>query len=443
MKHGNRWFVIVLVVAALTAAVFALWGLAGPEALAEGSTIYVDADATGAGDGTSWEDAYVALQPALEEAAEGDQIWVAAGTYTPSYEFSPGDPRSATFQLKNGVGLYGGLDPTIGDVGWDDRDWVNNVTTLSGDIGTPGEPGDNSYHVFFHPPELALDGSAVLDGFTVTAGNASVLDGTNHSGGGMYNDHSSPAVMNCTFSGNSAYAVNGGIGGAGGGMYNHSSSPAVANCTFSGNEAAVRGGGMFNGDSSPTVTGCTFSGNNAQLDYGGGMYNGGSSPVVTNCTFSRNRAGHEGGGMHNNASSPVVTNCTFSGNKSVFATGGGMYNDASSPVVTNCILWGDNPDEISGSANVTHSDVQGGYSGAGNIDADPLFVDPGMGDYHLLRGSPCIDAGSNDAPNLPDFDFEGDPRVMDGNRDGTAIVDMGVDEVYGYILHLPLIFRSY
>ena len=89
---------------------------------------------------------------------------------------------------------------------------------------------------------------------------------------------------------------------------------------------------------------------------------------------------------------------------------------------------------------VTFSDIQGSYDGTGNIDADPRFRDPANGDFHLLRTSPCIDAGTNDAPNLPDCDFEGDPRVMDGNRDGIAVVDMGVDEVYGYALYLPLVF---
>ena len=138
MKHRNRCLMVALVGAPLAAALalVALGGLPGRDVLAQGNTIYVDVDATGDNDGTSWEDAHTTLQPALDEAADGDEIWVAAGTYTPTYLFSPGDPRSATFQLKNGVALYGGFDPTVGDTGWEDRDWVNNVTNLSGDIGT-------------------------------------------------------------------------------------------------------------------------------------------------------------------------------------------------------------------------------------------------------------------------------------------------------------------
>ena len=144
---------------------------------------------------------------------------------------------------------------------------------------------------------------------------------------------------------------------------------------------------------------------------------------------------------------PTLTNCTFSGNSAL--EGGGMYNiDHSSPTLTNCILWEDTPEAIfnedAGSRPiVTYSDIQGDYDGTGNIDTDPLFLGPGDGDFHLRPDSPCIDAGTNDAPHLPEHDFEGDPRVMDGNSDGTVVVDMGVDEGSWYPVYLPLVFRGY
>jgi len=229
-------------------------------------------------------------------------------------------------------------------------------------------------------------------------------------------------------------------------MFNEGSSPTVTDCTFSGNSAGSYGGGMANSDSSPTVTNCTFLVNSASPNGGGGgMFNElSSSPIVANCTFSGNTASHNGGGMYNVDSSPTVTNCTFSGNSASYSSGGGMFNHAgSSPAVSNCIFWGDSPDEISDSISepaITYSDIQGGYSGEGNINANPLFVDAAGGDLHLRLFSPAIDAGNNAAPDLPLYDFEGDARIVDGNHDGIATVDMGVDEFLP-VLYLPLMMR--
>ena len=220
-------------------------------------------------------------------------------------------------------------------------------------------------------------------------------------GGGMYNYISAPTLTNCTFTGNSA--------SIGGGMDNYSSSPTLTECTFAGNSAGGAGGGMHNFDSiSPVLTNCTFAGNSAR--YGGGIYNDSSSPTLANCTFYDNEAVGGGGMRNRNASSLTLTNCTFYGNLAL--AGGGINNELSSLELTNCILWGNSPDQIlddgSGPApSVTYSDIQNYYSGWGNIDADPLFVDPDNGDFHLGPDSPCIDAGNNAAPDLPPYDFEG------------------------------------
>ena len=167
------------------------------------------------------------------------------------------------------------------------------------------------------------------------------------------------------------------------------------------------------------------------------MHNHFSSSTVTNCVFSGNTTRWlNGGGMYNDNSSPAVTNCTFSGNSALF--GGGMGNDTSSPTVTNCILWEDTPNEFynssSSSPSVTYSDIQGGYAGTGNINADPMFVDQSNGDLHLQQGSPCVDAGDNSAPALPTTDIDGDnrkiddPKVADTGNGTPPIVDMGADE---------------
>ena len=78
---------------------------------------------------------------------------------------------------------------------------------------------------------------------------------------------------------------------------------------------------------------------------------------------------------------------------------------------------------------MTFTNIQGGFEGEGNISADPLLLDPENGDCHLVPGSPCIDAGTNDAPGIQETDFEDDPRILDGDNDGVAIVDMGADEL--------------
>jgi hypothetical protein len=135
--------------------------------------------------------------------------------------------------MKNGVALYGGFSGI--EQNRVDRNWVVHQTILSCDIRTHGDDTGNAYHVLYQPSDTTLDGSAIVDGFTITGGNA---DGAwpHGSGGGMFNETGRPTVSNCTFESNSA-------AGAGGGMYIRDGSPAVNDVTSSGNSAA-NGGGM-------------------------------------------------------------------------------------------------------------------------------------------------------------------------------------------------------
>src|SRR3990172_12763391 len=429
------------------AAVVFVW--AGSAGIAVGKVVYVDGRASGADKWTCWADAYMFLQDGLADANESEkrvEVWVAQGIYRPdrsAAEPNGAGDREATFSLINGVALQGGY-AGFGEADPNARDIELYETVLSGDLDENDidvndpvdlldEPtrAENSYHVVI---VSGTDETGVLvDGFTVTGGNANGAYPHNR-GGGMYNIDSSPTVFNCTFTRNSAREY-------GGGMYSYwDSGLTLTNCNFSQNWAAC-GGGLCASRSSAMLANCSFSGNWREI--GGGLSNNDRGNLtLTKCTFSGNSAkskdGWEGygGGMDNFMSDTALTNCTFSGNSAEY--GGGMYCDVESDLrVTNCILWGNtaaqgnhiylsDPHYMS-TASISYSDIKGGiaevFVGAGytlnwaegNIDADPCFADPNKGDYHLksqagrwdpnsqtwiidANTTPCIDAGNPMTP---------------------------------------------
>jgi len=301
--------------------------------------IYVDTNATGKNDGSSWADAFVYLQDALTAAdnanVSDNEIWVAEGTYKPT----SGSSQSATFELVEYIEMYGGFDGT--ETSRNQRDYANNVTILSGDIDNDGLDADNSHHV------VTGKGSSdtVIDGFTITMGYS---DYWLCDGGGMNNLNCSPTVANCIFSNNKAY----GGDGDGGGMNNSTASPTVTNCTFTNNIAGDDAGALCNKyGSNGTFTSCTFSNNSTEGDnddsHGGAIYNTagepgtpiGSSPTFINCVISDNNTVHDGGGVANADpnTDPCFINCTFSGNAADTNDGGAMANrNGSCPIVTDC-----------------------------------------------------------------------------------------------------------
>jgi len=293
--------------------------------------------------------------------------------------------------------------------------------------------GDNAVRVFYITQNAAIDGFSITNGHATGDGgginNNAYLIITNctfffnsatDDGGGIYNT-ASLSITNSTFYENSATDDGGGIYNAG------SSSLSVTNSTFFLNSAAYSGGGIYN-TASLTITNSTFFLNSAAYD-GGGIRNSSSSVSITNSTFYDNSADN-GGGIYNYFSDPTITNCTFSRNIAN-VHGGGIYNSYSDPTITNSIVWGNFGEEIYNSSSssspvVTYSDVEGGYEGEGNIDADPLFVnwEPGpiAPDLHLTALSPAIDSGTSEG--APATDIEGNPRPQ---GDG---YDMGAYEYY-------------
>ena len=227
------------------------------------------------------------------------------------------------------------------------------------------------------------------------------------------------------------YAANGG------GMFCQKSSPTVEDCKFVHNTSSNRGGGLYALNSTPKLVRCTFSHNSAKR--GGGITNIGSDTILTNCILSCNSSQDQGGGIYNRGSNSTLINCTLSGNTAGGKRGIGsaIFNkDDSKSTLINCIVW-DNPGSgIEGPIDAMYSNIQGAWSGQGNILVDPLFVAPDNGDYHLKSQagrwdsnsqswiqddvtSLCIDAGD---PNSP-IDDEPSPNgniINMGAYGGTA-----------------------
>lgn len=441
------WVFGVVVVGALSAS-----------AVTEAGTIYVDFNASGNNDGTSWEDAFTDLQDAITECAS-DEIWVAAATYKPD-----ASDRGVSFVLKNNCAIYGGF---VGDeTSLSQRDPKTNETILSGDLSGDDGPAafedndENSYHVVIGSN---TDATAILDGFTIKRGNADGTGANQDEGGGLFADSGTPRIANCRFTENHSKE--------GGGAYFEDGSDALmVRCIFDANRStggpqAGRGGAMCIASSSPKFVNCEFKNNDGYdggVVYLGRMTDGASSDATfTNCLFFSNVAEDEGGAVYSGNSEPTFSNCTFRDNDATSA--GGIKNVKDLPIfppvvtVVNSIFWGNThngtADEtqqlgvVSSAVNdVTYSDIQDCNTGSGglcesagdyNIDDDPRFVS--ASDSRVDSFSPTIDLGSDSAIPADVADLDGDSntseatpldldenaRESDGDGVGGAVVDMG------------------
>ena len=461
----------------------------GPAQAQQPDTVYVDGAASGANDGTSWSDAYVHLQDALDEVNEGTTshvIQVAEGVYYPD-EDSDGDHTSdseaESFDLGPQNSLYsvqlrGGYPSGGGE-----RDPAEHVTVLSGDItqddatnatgiteNSAAINGGNSHHVLLIGTFARTETS--VDGVTITGGQANGSEYDQGAGGGIRNE-GSPKLIRVTFAGNLAER-------SGGGLFNvpafgDPANPFIANATFVGNHAGS-GGAIYNngngGAVSPTLINVAFTGNTSDNLGGGAVYNyasgdGASRPVYVNVSFAGNAATGtipKGGAMMNFGADgaevePTLHNSIFWGNEA--QTGGAqVHTNGSNTTIA-----------------VNHTLLEGGVSGigtesgasvtdeGGNLSSNPQFVDadgaddsPGTVDDDLrLEGpgsgggaSPALDVGDGTVlpPDSTDLDQDGDtsenlpvdgfgnPRVQSAT--GTSAVDLGVYESDGSALPVEL-----
>lgn len=335
-------------------------------AVSFGQTTFVKTGGTGAG--TSWADAAGNLQSVLAQAQPGAEVWIAAGTYTPtSCSSCNTSDRDVSFAIHSGIQVFGGFDGT--ETARSQRLPAINVVTLSGDIDADGLLAYNSYHVVSFQNANA---QTKLDGVTITQGYANGSNNRNH-GGGIFNDGSGqgnqsiPVIANCLLIDNQASNNGGAIYNGG---YFGQASPLIENCTFRFNHAG-EGGAMHNqgfaGEASPTVRNCVFESNSSSA--GGAVYNSGndgtSNPRYENCLFVGNNSTGYGGAIYNfgkNAAGickPLFANCIFDGNEGTGAAGA-IYTLGSSaaiaePEVVGCVFY-DNYSRVGGAVYVNASD---------------------------------------------------------------------------------------
>ncbi|NLX12320.1 MAG: hypothetical protein GXY44_01520 [Phycisphaerales bacterium] len=432
------------------------------------SVIYVDADATGANDGTSWADAFVELQSALNPPPPFCEIRIAAGTYTPDYDLGSGThtgDREKSFKLPDSITLKGGY-AGHGEPDPDQRDIDAFKTTLSGDIGIVGDHSDNSYHVMHVEYSYV---HVLIDGITIAHGRA---DNTGNwereRGGGLYvSQYGELDLVDCTFESN--YANWGGAVSNHNNDNNDDKGSSLIRCRFIANTALNGGGAIYN-EGRIILTGCDIIRNTATRMEGGGVFSTGGYAIAMNCVFVANSAA--AGGAMFSLSETAVTNCTFTENQANDT--GGLVTASCTTYLYNNVFWNNRDnggtdesaqiDEVPSNLEGEYNCIQGyntsnPWLGPNNIANNPNFLrmpDPGpdgqwdgvnddYGDLRLNFASPCVDAGKStidpdpwhgNINQLPGTDRDENPRRVDdprvpdsGNSDPqTPHVDMGAYE---------------
>lgn len=363
---------------------------------------------------------YSTIQEAIDIADNGDVVLVGLGTYVENINF-----------LGKAITLRS-IDPN-------DRDVVAD-TIIDGN--------QESFVVQFSGDE---DHNTVISGFTIqnaegegiccyysspTISNCIVRENLK----GIFCNNSAATITDCIITGNLSS-----------GIFCYGSSVAVTDCIITGNSSR-RGGGIYCCSSSPTIADCIITENSAS-EFGGGIHGEWDIPLlseesqedlayiyfafvmmidpphkgifllpiciadflsgvfiygksrITNCVIAQNSA-PSGAGISFLGKTPswaeiapppfpnpIITNCTITEN-TAFSSGGGILSQHVWPVITNCIIWKNYPDEIiCKHLKIKYSNIQGRHFGIGNMNVDPLFIDPEAGDYRLQYGSPCIKNG--------------------------------------------------
>ncbi len=437
--------------------VILVWAVSSFTVNASDHVIYVNHAAGGTGTGESWENAFTNLQDAIDIAEDGDEIWVAEGTYYPSAPVNPEDDNELfkSFLLKSNIDIYGGFAGS--EMDRSARNISANETILNGVISAES----NVFHVVYGE-EIS---NTVLDGFLITGGKALTNSIYESYGGGIHLSHSEGVTLqNLIIVDNEAHY--------GGGVYLEETMADFINVTIRSNSVTNDGGGIAIRESMANFLNSRILSNSA--DNGGGIFSFYASLSMNNSLISNNYAEYEGAGIYEiyysmlatsedqamevdnqfypgiNLSNVTVTDNQLGEEGTVGAgisvtpiIGQSKYN------LFNSIVWGNGDNSLDDNIFVQlelytvtqenqiqstlpldqhgfSTSIVGGISGSdyypyfapfGIIDADPLF----NGNYQLLNGSPAIDQGKNEFV-IGGYDLAGNTRIQNGT------VDMGAFE---------------
>ena len=384
------------------------------------------------------------IQAAINAANNGDTVLVAPGKYVENINFggkaitvtSSGGPSVTT--------IDGGANGSVVTFNTGET----NQSILSGFTIT------NGFQSGFWGAGIYISGaSPTISGNIITGNHAAV-------GIGIYVGGGSPLIQNNTITANDQKgAGDGGQGGGGILVSGNSTTPAnpqILGNTITNNSVASGGdGGGISIDyfSGPLVQGNLIQGNSAYNDGGGISVASYNSPIIVeNVIINNSVLGYySGGGMwvSANSSPEIFTNNTIAANTTAYNKTSGIFvtGFAQNATFTNNIVVAA-AGQAAATCDSTYSSISPllsyndafsssgqNWSGIcdttsqpGNISADPQFINAGT-EFHLQWGSPAVDAGNNSAPNLSTTDFDGNPRVVDGNGDGIAVVDLGAYEL--------------
>ena len=365
---------------------------------------YVDLNASGSGNSSSWANAMKSLYKAVYMATN-QEIWVKAGTYKPD-----ASSRSNCFDIaSDNVKLYGGFNGTESNIS--ERDILNNPTILSGDLNgndtgvsfSGNGRGDNAYNIIkINANNIEIDGVIIQDGHANEAPD-------NATGAGILvaSTANQLSVKNCTFKNNVAQ-----VSGAIRAYFDTDATVTIENCTFDRNMSKYANIYLLanaNRTVGVNITNCLFTNNESKDGFGNYGYTGSAAWIRANAT--------------NSTVTTTITNCTFANNTDIGTRAGsergvlalGKRTDGNSThnaTISNCIFYNN-----VGAGGATTSAVNKGHTALPNTttvfnsidednfsnltsltntsNANPMFVNATGGDFKLQSGSPAIDTGDN------------------------------------------------